>query len=84
MITSESPKTRRLNIMMSESLVEWATAVAERRGMSLSALVRLALEKERERTRENEIAQAAENLASLYRSDHELTAFTAVDGEDFV
>lgn len=69
-------------MMVSESLVELATEDAERRGMSLSAFVRLALEKERERIRENEIEQAAENLATLYASDHELTTFTAVDAED--
>lgn len=84
MLASEPGNTKRLNVMVSESLVEWATEVAELRGMSLSALVRLALEKERERTRENEIEQAAENLATLYSSDHELTAFTAIDAEDFL
>ena len=84
MFAPEPSNARRLNVMVSESLVEWATEVAERRGMSLSALVRLALEKERERTREHEIEQAAENLATLYSSDHELTAFTAVDAEDFL
>lgn len=84
MLASEPGNTKRLNVMVSESLVEWATEVAELRGMSLSALVRLALEKERERTRENEIEQAAENLAILYSSDHELTAFTAIDAEDFL
>jgi post-segregation antitoxin (ccd killing protein) len=83
MAPSESKKSRRLNIMVSESLVEWATSTAESRGMSLSALVRESLEAERERTLDHEIAEAAESLAEMYENDQELTAFTSIDGDDF-
>ena len=79
----ETSKTRRVNIMISETLIEWASRTAEVRGISVSAFVREALEKERERSREQAIAQAAESLAALYRSDEELTAFLALDGDDF-
>ena len=78
-----APKTRRLNIMVSESLIEWASLTAKSRGVTVSALVREALERELERTREQAIAQAADCLAPLYKSDDELTAFSALDGEDF-
>lgn len=83
MVGSESKKSKRLNVMVSESLVEWAASTAESRGMSLSALVREALEAERERALEEQIAQAAESLASVYEDDDELTAFTSLDGEEF-
>jgi len=83
MLTNEAPKTRRLNILLSESLIECLSASAEDRGMSMSAFVREAVEKECERTREQILAEAAESLAALYESDGELTAFTALDGEDF-
>ena len=79
----ETSKTRRVNIMISETLIEWASRTAEVRGISVSAFVREALEKERERSREQAIAQAAESLAALYRSDENLTAFLALDGDDF-
>ena len=83
MLANEAPKTRRLNILLSESLVECLSASAEERGMSMSAFVREAVEKECERTREQILAEAAESLATLYESDEELIAFTALDGEDF-
>jgi post-segregation antitoxin (ccd killing protein) len=76
-------KTRRVNLMISETLLEWASRTAETRGISVSALVREALEREREQAREQAIAQAAESLAALYRSDENLTAFLALDGDDF-
>ena len=83
MAASESKKSRRLNIMVSESLVEWATSTAESRGMSLSALVRESLEAERDRTLDKKISEAAESLADMYENDQELTAFTSLDGDDF-
>ena len=83
MLNNEAPKTRRLNILLSESLVECLSASAEDRGMSMSAFVREAVEKECARTQEQILAEAAESLAPLYESDEELTAFMALDGEDF-
>ncbi len=83
MLNKEAPKTRRLNILLSESLIEFLTASAEDRGMSMSAFVREAVEKECERTQEQTLAEAAGLLAALYESDGELTAFTSLDGEDF-
>lgn len=83
MVASESKKTKRLNVMVSESLVEWAASTAEARGMSLSALVRESLEAERERALEQQISEAAASLASVYEEDDELTAFTALDGDEF-
>ena len=69
--------------MISETLIQWASRTAEIRGISVSAFVREALERERERSREQSIAQAAESLAALYHSDENLTAFLALDGDDF-
>lgn len=83
MIASESKKSKRLNIMVSQSLVEWAASAAESRGISLSALVRESLEAERERELERQISEAAESLATMYEEDDELTSFTALDGDEF-
>jgi post-segregation antitoxin (ccd killing protein) len=83
MLTNEAPKTRRLNIMVSETLIECLAANAEDRGVSMSAFVREAIERECERTQEQVLAEAAESLASLYESDSELTAFLALDGDEF-
>lgn len=83
MVSNEAPKTRRLNIMVSESLIECLAANAEDRGMSMSAFVRQAVERECERTKDQILEEAAEALASLYESDSERTAFLALDGEEF-
>ncbi len=80
---SKAPKTRRLNTMISEPLMEWAARTAETRGTTLSALVREALERECTRAQEEAIAQAAEALAPAYASDENLSEFLALDGEDF-
>ncbi len=77
------PKTRRLNIMISERLMEWASRTAEAQGTTLSGLVREAIERECQRSQEEAIAQAAEALAPAYASDENLTEFLALDGEDF-
>ena len=65
MLASEAPKTRRLNIMVSESLIECLAANVEVRGMSMSAFVRQAVERECERAQEQVLAEVAESLASL-------------------
>jgi post-segregation antitoxin (ccd killing protein) len=83
MLVTDASRTRRVNIVINETLIEWASSTAETRGISVSAFVREALEKERERCREEEIARAAEALAPLYSTDSDLVAFTALDGEDF-
>jgi hypothetical protein len=76
-------KNKRLNILVSESLVHWATSTAEARGISLSALVRQSLEAEKDRVLEREITSAADALVDLYESDDELTAFTSIDADGF-
>ena len=83
MVEIKAPKTRRLNIMVSDSLIECLAANAEYRGMSMSAFVREAVERECERTQERVLAEAAGSLASLYETDRELTAFLALDGKEF-
>lgn len=83
MLTRDVRKQRRLNVMVSETLVGRLVEIAEARGMTRSAFVRLAIEREFERSQEEALADAAEALAPIYDSDEELTAFTALDSEDF-
>jgi len=60
-----------------------STKLPQVEGISKSALVRLAIEKELERSREDELTKGSETLAPLYKTDKELTAFSALDGEDW-
>ena len=76
-------KNKRLNILVSESLVDWAASTAESRGISLSAFIRQSLEAEKERILESQISSAADLLVDLYENDDELTAFTSLDGDEF-
>ena len=64
---SVKEKTRRLNIIISESLHEQLSELVEKHDESKSGFIRLAVE-----------------LAPLYESDEELTAFTSLDSEDFL
>jgi post-segregation antitoxin (ccd killing protein) len=83
MMAIDSEQGRRLNIMIGEKLLMWVSAAAKSRGVSVSALVREALERELVRAREEDLSRAAEELAPLYETDIELTALTALDGENF-
>ena len=83
MLATETSRTRRVNIVLNETLIQWASTTAEIRGISMSAFVREVLEKERERYREEGIAKAAELLAPMYSTNAELSAFTALDGDNF-
>ena len=69
--------------MLSESFLARIAQAAASRGISKFALVRLAIEKELERSKEDELRNVSEALALLYKTDKELTAFSALDGEDW-
>ncbi len=77
-------KTHRLNILISESLHERLTVMTDEHEESKSDFVREAVEREFERRKKEVLEQAAAELAPWYESDEELTAFTSLDGEDFL
>lgn len=83
MVPGSGEKTQRLNILISETLEKRLTSAAKKRGISKSAFVRLAVEREFDREQELELERAVRELAPLYETDQELTAFTDLDGEDF-
>jgi len=59
------------------------TEIAQKERRSLSDLIREMLQAELEKRRQQELTQAAQALLADYQTDPELTAFTALDGEDF-
>lgn len=83
MAVRKKDKTRRLNVLVSESFYERLSRVAEKYNLSKSSFVRRAVERELEIREAERLEHAAAELASLYETDQELTAFTALDGEDF-
>lgn len=83
MVPGSGEKTQRLNILISETLEKRLTSAAKKRGISKLAFVRLAGEREFDREQELELERAVRELAPLYETDQELTAFTDLDGKDF-
>lgn len=74
-------KGKRLSILVPERTHQQLTAIAKKEGSSVSALVRGAIQQEISWRAKKELEQAADQLALLYASDPELTAFTSLDGE---
>ena len=84
MVSESSRKSKRINILINESLNRQLSRAAERSGITKSALVRVALEREFARAKQIESECAVHDLARLYEASQELTAFSALDGEDFL
>ncbi len=57
--------------------------IAQRENTSVSEVLRRMIDEQLRLRRKQALAQAAEALRADYESDQELTAFTALDGEDF-
>lgn len=76
--------TRRLNIVVSEPLHDQLTEMIETNEETKSDFVRLAIEREIERRKVKRLEKAAAELAGLYETDKELSAFSSLDGEDFL
>ncbi len=77
-------KTRKIQIMISDSLNNQLSQASDRSGVTKSAFVRVALEREFARDKQLELECVVHNLARLYEASQELTAFSALDGEDFL
>lgn len=84
MVTREIAQTRRRNIVLNDGLDKCLVSSAEYTGLTISAFIRKAVKRECELAQELELAKAAELLAGMYETDEELSAFTAIDGDDFL
>jgi hypothetical protein len=60
------------------------TEMAEKYDESKSDFVRVAVEKEIERRKQQSLEEAAKLLAPLYEENEELLVFTSLDGEEFL
>jgi len=58
--------------------------IAETEGKSLSELIRTFVDAQLRQRRYEEMRSIAEKLREYYSEDSELTAFTSLDGEDFL
>ena len=76
-------KLKRIQFLIPESPKEFLDAVAESEGLSFSALVREIFAEYQQRMAEKELEEAARSLYEEYETNEELTALTAIDGDDF-
>lgn len=73
----------RTQILLEPEQYKALTEIAHREKRSLSDVVREMLGKQLEELKKIELAEAAKALLPDYQGDPELTAFTALDAEDF-
>jgi predicted DNA-binding protein len=73
----------RAQILLEQEQHKALTAIARRENRSLSDVVREMLQKQLEERNKMDLAEAAKALLPDYQGDSELTAFTALDVEDF-
>jgi predicted CopG family antitoxin len=74
----------RAQILLEEEQHKTLVEIAKREKRSLSDLVRALLDEQLQHRKEREMSMAAELLLPDYQKDIELTAFTALDKEDFL
>ena len=74
---------QRTQIMLESEQHQALTEIARKENRSLSDLIREMLQVQLEALHQKELAQAAEALLADYQTDPDLTAFTALDSEDF-
>jgi hypothetical protein len=84
METNRGEKTQRLNLLISQAFKDQLISAAKKRGISKSSFVRQAVKREFNREKEHELEMVARELAPLYDVDQDLTAFTELDGEDYI
>ncbi len=73
----------RTQVLLEPAQYRELTALAESEGISLSALLRRIVAQGLEEQRRQQLARAAAQMMELYYSDGTLTAYSALDGEDF-
>jgi predicted CopG family antitoxin len=73
---------QRVNIVLNESQRRYLQKISAERGLSASEFIRELIEEKKREEQKERLSQAADTLASEYRQNEELTAFTALDGED--
>ena len=77
-------KSRKIQIMISDSLNNQLSQASDRCGITKSAFVRVALEREFARDKQLELECAGHDLAHLYGASQDLTSFIALDGEELL
>lgn len=73
----------RVQILLDPEQKRILKKIAKQEKQNFSELVRKMLDEQIENHRRSKLAAAAKALLDDYKTDKELTAFTALDGDDF-
>jgi metal-responsive CopG/Arc/MetJ family transcriptional regulator len=73
----------RVQILLDSEQKRMLNKIAKQEKQNFSELVRNMLEEQIEQHQKAQLAKAARALLADYEKDEELTAFTALDGDDF-
>ena len=74
----------RVQILLDPEQKRMLKKIAKKEKSNFSELVRFMLDKQIENYKKSALASAAQALLVDYTTDEELTAFTNLDGEDFL
>ena len=84
MLENIKDKRKRVQIISTEPQKQFLDEAAAQQGVSVSALIRGIVDTYKNGLLEQALAESARSLYVSYENDKELTAFTSLDGEDFV
>lgn len=76
-------KSKRVQIILTEPQKQFLDEAAASEGVSVSALIRRIVDGYKNGMVEQKLVESARALYTAYENDEELTAFSALDGEDF-
>ena len=80
----EEEKKARIQLVIGEEQKQYLTSSAKRENLSVSAFIRKLVDEHHQRHKELELEAAARELFAEYQSNEELTAFTALDGDEIL
>ncbi len=80
---TKSEETTRIQLLITNKQKNYLEQHAKLKKMSVSALMRNFIDENSRKLQEKRLEMAVDNLYSEYGSNDDLTAFTALDGEDF-
>lgn len=74
---------KRVQLLIPENQKDFLDSVAQKEGLSFSALIRTIFAEYQQNMLEQDLAKVARSLYDEYETNQELVAFTAIDGDDF-
>ena len=77
-------KKKRFNIILDKSQYDFLESIKKERGISASEIIRELVNDLQKKEHQSALKSAALSLMDEYKTNKELTAFTALDGEKFL